>query len=151
MLTRLTCHVTNCASNQNNCCCQPSIKVQGKGACHCGETECQSFQKKGPGEVSNSTHFTNANLNAQQKTVYLTPWETVTQITSVSAEMALKAAARQIAKVFRQDKQKSRSNLLRDFLISLESLLYGQRREHPPILHQHHAGCAHIRSWLNRS
>ena len=67
MLTRLTCHVTNCASNQNNCCCQPSIKVQGKGACHCGETECQSFQKKGPGEVSNSTHFTNANLNAQVK------------------------------------------------------------------------------------
>ena len=54
-MSKLTCHVTSCASNSSNCCCQPAIKVQGKGACCCSETECQSFQRKGPSEVSNAT------------------------------------------------------------------------------------------------
>lgn len=60
-MTKLTCHVTTCASNQNSCCCQPAIKVQGRSACKCRETECQSFQKKGRAEVTNSTQFSNAN------------------------------------------------------------------------------------------
>ncbi len=66
-MTKLTCHVTNCASNHNDCCCRPAIKVQGKGACQCCETECQSFQEKGPEEVSNNTQFSNANPSLEVK------------------------------------------------------------------------------------
>ncbi len=66
-MTKLTCNVTSCASNCDNCCCQPAIKVQGKGACQCCETECQSFQKKGSGEVSNNTQFSHANPECEVK------------------------------------------------------------------------------------
>ena len=66
-MSKLTCHVTSCASNSSNCCCQPAIKVQGKGACCCSETECQSFQRKGPSEVSNATHFDAPNQNCEIK------------------------------------------------------------------------------------
>ena len=66
-MTKLICHVTTCASNNSSCCCQPSIKVQGKGACCSKETECQSFQKKGHNEVSNSTHFDTPNANCTIK------------------------------------------------------------------------------------
>lgn len=60
-MTKLTCHVTTCASNRDSCCCQPAIKVQGRSACRCDETECQSFQKKGQAEVTNSTQFNSPN------------------------------------------------------------------------------------------
>ena len=41
--------------------------MQGKGACCCSETECQSFQRKGPSEVSNATHFDAPNQNCEIK------------------------------------------------------------------------------------
>lgn len=60
-MTNLQCSVQSCASNQQGCCCQHAIKVQGKDA-HCAaSTCCQSFFKKGEGEVSNSTHYTQPN------------------------------------------------------------------------------------------
>ena len=66
-MSKLTCHVTSCASNQNCCCCQPAIKVQGRGACRCSETECQSFHKKGTGEISNATQFSHPNPDCMIK------------------------------------------------------------------------------------
>lgn len=56
-MNTLQCNVTTCASNKDYCCCQSAIKVQGKSANSCGETRCQSFNAKGSGEVSNSTHY----------------------------------------------------------------------------------------------
>lgn len=66
-MTKLTCYVTTCASNQNECCCRPQIQVQGRNACKCGETECQSFQKKGKGEMSNAVQYASANTDCTIK------------------------------------------------------------------------------------
>lgn len=45
-MTKLECHVTNCASNADDCCCRPDIQVDGACACGCEETCCASFQEK---------------------------------------------------------------------------------------------------------
>ena len=64
-MTKLTCHVTSCASNCDSCCCRPSIKVQGKGACKCSETECQSFERKGVIEMFNGVGAGSANPSCE--------------------------------------------------------------------------------------
>ncbi|HAN44854.1 MAG TPA: DUF1540 domain-containing protein [Ruminococcaceae bacterium] len=45
-MTNLQCSVTNCASNSDNCCCRPDIKVKGRRACSSSDTCCSSFQEK---------------------------------------------------------------------------------------------------------
>ncbi len=56
-MTKLTCHVTNCASNKNDCCCRPDIMVDGENAQHVSDTCCNSFVEKGKGEVSNNVCY----------------------------------------------------------------------------------------------
>lgn len=55
-MTRLNCSVTDCASNQNNRCCLPSIVVSGPSARSSEGTLCGSYVAKGEGEYSNSVH-----------------------------------------------------------------------------------------------
>lgn len=59
-MTHLTCNATDCASNKNNCCCRPSIKVQGPCAEACCDTQCQSFCPNEPG-CSNAADFSSPN------------------------------------------------------------------------------------------
>lgn len=66
-MTRLKCNAINCASNKDNCCCQPAIKVQGKSAVEQDSTRCQSFVEKGEGEISNSTCFCEPNCECEVK------------------------------------------------------------------------------------
>lgn len=66
-MTRLTCNATNCASNKNNLCCRPAIKVQGQQAKMPCNTRCQSFSEKGSGEISNATHFDSGNPSLEVK------------------------------------------------------------------------------------
>lgn len=66
-MPNLKCDAINCASNRDNCCCQPAIKVQGKSSTCCEETRCQSFSEKGQGEVSNSTCFCEPNCDCTVK------------------------------------------------------------------------------------
>lgn len=56
-MTSLACNVTTCASNRDGFCCQSAIKVQGTGAKRAERTCCQSFFRKGDGEVSSRTHY----------------------------------------------------------------------------------------------
>lgn len=65
-MTHLTCNASNCASNKNNCCCRPAIKVQGQQAKTPCDTRCQSFTEKGH-EISNSTHFDQPNNSLDVK------------------------------------------------------------------------------------
>lgn len=64
-MTKLSCNVTNCASNSNNCCCRGEIKVNGSNACQCGDTACKSFEKKQPGQMSNSLHTGHPEPNSE--------------------------------------------------------------------------------------
>ena len=66
-MTRLTCNASNCASNKNNLCCRPAIKVQGQQAQKPCDTRCQSFTEKGKGELSNSTHVEEPNSSLEVK------------------------------------------------------------------------------------
>ncbi len=66
-MTRLSCNAINCASNKNNCCCRPAIKVQGQQAKTPCDTRCQSFTEKGTGEVSNATHVDQPNHSLMVK------------------------------------------------------------------------------------
>ena len=66
-MTRLTCNATNCASNRNNLCCRPTIKVQGQEAKTPCDTRCESFSEKGCGEASNSVCFENGNPSLEVK------------------------------------------------------------------------------------
>ena len=66
-MTRLTCNASNCASNKNNLCCRPAIKVQGQQAKMPCDTRCQSFSEKGSGEISNATHFDSGNPSLEVK------------------------------------------------------------------------------------
>lgn len=66
-MTNLTCNAVGCASNRDNRCCQPAIKVQGKSASQICDTRCQSFHQKGCDEVSNSTHFCQPNCSCEVK------------------------------------------------------------------------------------
>lgn len=105
-MSKLTCHVTSCASNQNCCCCQPAIKVQGRGACRCSETECQSFHKKGTGEISNATQFSHPNPDCMIKCtaehcVYNTQGS-CTPSRWTSADTAHRSAVKPAAKAFAQ-------------------------------------------------
>lgn len=45
-MTQLKCNVHTCASNADDCCYRPEIKVEGHDACDCGDTCCCSFQEK---------------------------------------------------------------------------------------------------------
>ena len=65
-MTQLKCNVATCASNKENCCCRPAIKVQGKSACKCCDTRCESFTNK-TNECSNATHFDNVNNSLEVK------------------------------------------------------------------------------------
>ena len=42
-MNHLGCNVTTCASNDNSCCCRPSIQVAGDSARASVETCCDSF------------------------------------------------------------------------------------------------------------
>ncbi len=66
-MTKLTCHVTNCASNKNNYCCRPDIMVDGENAKKMADTCCNSFVQKGKGEASNSTHYDKENASLDVK------------------------------------------------------------------------------------
>ncbi|MGN0664555.1 MAG: DUF1540 domain-containing protein [Negativibacillus sp.] len=65
-MTKLTCNAAHCASNKDNCCCRPAIKVQGQHAEMPCDTRCQSFTEKGE-EISNSTHFDTVNNSLEVK------------------------------------------------------------------------------------
>ena len=52
-MTSLQCDVKSCANYRDNCCCRPSIQVEGSSACGCSQTYCSSFQEKAEG-ASNS-------------------------------------------------------------------------------------------------
>ncbi len=45
-MTSLQCDVKNCANYRDNCCCRPSIQVEGCTAHGCDQTYCSSFQEK---------------------------------------------------------------------------------------------------------
>lgn len=45
-MTKLECHVSNCASNCDDCCCRPDIQVDGARANSSEQTCCSSFQDK---------------------------------------------------------------------------------------------------------
>ncbi len=45
-MTSLQCDVKNCANYRDNCCCRPSIQVEGCTARGCDQTYCSSFQEK---------------------------------------------------------------------------------------------------------
>ncbi len=66
-MTKLTCNATYCASNKDNLCCRPAIKVQGQQAEMPSDTRCQSFTEKGKNEVSNATHFAVTNNELEVK------------------------------------------------------------------------------------
>lgn len=66
-MTRLKCNALNCASNKDNCCCQPGIKVQGMSAVQKDSTRCQSFVEKFSGEMSNATCFSQPNIESDVK------------------------------------------------------------------------------------
>lgn len=65
-MTQLKCNVATCASNKDNCCCRPAIKVQGRSAHECCDTRCESFTNKNH-ECSNSTHFCECNTSLEVK------------------------------------------------------------------------------------
>ena len=57
-MTSLRCSVYSCAHHKGDCCCKPNIKVDGPGACTCGETRCASYAQRGD---ENSVGYTNPN------------------------------------------------------------------------------------------
>ena len=65
-MTKLTCNAVHCASNKNNLCCRPAIKVQGQQAQMPCDTRCQSFVDKGH-EMSNNTHQDDPNTSLEVK------------------------------------------------------------------------------------
>ncbi|NCB04817.1 MAG: DUF1540 domain-containing protein [Clostridia bacterium] len=46
-MTSLTCNVTNCINNKNDCCARPEIKVDGASAHNKIDTCCRSFSDRG--------------------------------------------------------------------------------------------------------
>ena len=64
-MTKLTCHVDNCISNCNHCCCLGKIDVNGSNASCCRETSCRSFVKKQPGQMNNAVDYAHADPNCQ--------------------------------------------------------------------------------------
>lgn len=64
-MSQLQCNAANCASNKENHCCQPAIKVQGKSATTPTATRCQSFMQKGAGELSNSVQYSGGNTDCE--------------------------------------------------------------------------------------
>ncbi|WMJ22561.1 DUF1540 domain-containing protein [Paludicola sp. MB14-C6] len=59
-MTNCQCNVDSCASNQNGCCCRPSIYVSGAGAQNSTATCCGSYVPKS-NEFSNSVQYSSPN------------------------------------------------------------------------------------------
>ena len=53
-MTKLECHVTECASNAENSCCRNDIKISGPCACGCEQTCCASFEERRAGSAQNA-------------------------------------------------------------------------------------------------
>lgn len=51
-MSELKCAVVNCVNNQEHCCCKGDIKIDGKEACKCDDTCCDSFQERRDGNDS---------------------------------------------------------------------------------------------------
>ena len=60
-MTKLECHVTECASNAENSCCRNDIKISGPCACGCEQTCCASFENKSAGGAMNSRGYNTPN------------------------------------------------------------------------------------------
>ena len=61
-MTKLECHVTECASNAENSCCRNDIKISGPCACGCEQTCCASFMPK-PEGAQNAAYSQHPNPN----------------------------------------------------------------------------------------
>ena len=59
-MTKLECHVTECASNADNCCCRTDVKVSGPCACGSEQTCCASFLPK-PEDAQNAAYWQQPN------------------------------------------------------------------------------------------
>jgi hypothetical protein len=62
-MSELTCGVSNCTYNKDECCCKGDIMVGGKHACDCDNTCCESFHKRNGDSYTSAVSHPSQNIS----------------------------------------------------------------------------------------